>query len=121
MSERNRQADIVKRIAGLEKIEGNLADWSEGGPTWLRDWFGDRPFVTFDRVVNIGWVTDADLARLSELPDLKTIHFGMCTVSKLRIDALAACPNWKRSTLVSQRSAAEEEKRRTIQLCRRIA
>ena len=48
--------------------------------------------MTFDRVVNIGWVTDADLARLSELPDLKTIHFGMCTVSKLRIDALCSLP-----------------------------
>ena len=94
-AERNRQAETVKqlKLSGMLGVAENkdLVTWLRGGPSWLREWFGDRPFAGCDRVIDV-YVAGEALARLSQLPNLKVVHVGLSGLSNRQIDLLRELP-----------------------------
>lgn len=48
-------------------------EWQQGGPSWLREFLGDRPFQILDRVVGID-ATGEELEHVVKLRHLRVVH-----------------------------------------------
>jgi hypothetical protein len=93
--QRNRQEQSLKQLQERHQDKwttGCIAEWTLGGPAWLRHLVGDRAFSAFDRVIGLD-IAGADLT-LPCLADLRSIRrigvFG--SVSTAQLEALRQLP-----------------------------
>jgi hypothetical protein len=88
--DRDGQEYAIKQLQNSALSRGP-AEWSMGGPTWLRMAFDGRAFTVCDRVVGVD-VSGKAIAQLSNLRNLKRVRvFDRCT-SNSQLDALRALP-----------------------------
>jgi hypothetical protein len=66
-------------------------DWQLGGPSWLRQLIGDRPFQVFDRVIGID-ASGEDIEHVVKLPNIKVVRISVATISNGQLKMLEQLP-----------------------------
>lgn len=91
----------LRALESIEKTESRTewgipvnerVDWQPGGPSWLRNVLGDRPFRIFDRVVGID-AADEELRHVVKLRNLKVVRLFIFSASNRQLELLQQCPH----------------------------
>jgi hypothetical protein len=107
-NERRRQAGVVRELVKSGSLfDENEAEWSVGGPSWLREWLGDQPFAVSDRIASI-CVTGEGLANLPKLPNLMVVRVDP-PLTNQQLDSLRELP--KLDALVMSFAMVSHEKK----------
>jgi hypothetical protein len=92
-AEHTRQANAVAQLERQHAPGGLDIEWSSGGPSWLREVLGDRPFAAADRVVSVVFVDRKGLAQLAELPNVKVVWTAGSFRSNAQLEVLSKLPD----------------------------